>query len=422
MATNVFIGGKNLMGDATIITDDEVSTLPADNLKDFQVSVPFRTQSVTSGYQIISVLSDTLGKPIGAFGLLNTNFTQDGTWSIWCGGAPRNQEAESRNWGYPDFEASGIANYDTTGVAPTIDASGHVVYAAGGFGTLTPSTTYEDACGIFPNGNGYLMEIKISGRTAGSIRVTAGGVNTDINTNGTHYYKVTSGDTTGLRINDWILTDIAGTFDGTVEHMKIMPIVYSSEDMDLIGRAIPWGALPFGSFPFYGKLPAAEYAAVRKNAIQVFDSNHAVSTIWVELDDATNGDGYFEIGRAWAGFGFKPSINMSCDWSLPSEDQSVRSKSVGGQAHFEQKTITDSIKLELGNLTRAQKHGFQQMVARQAGITRDVLIVGRPDDREYYPTEAIHGTFLKMPYPKKQGAGAGSDERWKIAIELEELI
>jgi hypothetical protein len=100
---------------------------------------------------------------------------------------------------------------------------------------------------------------------------------------------------------------------------------------DVYPEMIEFGAVEWGHPSAWNGRPTAE--SIRTNPAPVIHLAEGFITgryLLVEVDDTGNGNGYIEVSRVIAGFGYQPSINASYGLSTSYVDQSIVVQTLGG--------------------------------------------------------------------------------------------
>lgn len=196
------------------------------------------------------------------------------------------------------------------------------------------------------------------------------------------------------------------------------PTLYDSGILDAFPPVEEFGALPWGEFQWGGALPAEIAGALTPQVFHICTEVVQGRYYSVEVFDATNVDGYIDVGRAMIGPYFQPSLNMDYGYSLGYEDESVTDKSRGGQLYA-----------ELHNVFRAQRFSFSNMsesealsqvlfyLQRRLGTTGDFLFIPFPMRPELAYITAIYCRMRSLP-PVYNSAF----DQWQTQFELEELL
>lgn len=109
----------------------------------------------------------------------------------------------------------------------------------------------------------------------------------------------------------------------------------------------------------------------------------------IDIADTTVADN-LQIGRVFLGPSWTPSINMQLGASLHTEDPSLKTKSYGGQSHFDELPQVRVLSFTLDYLTKADMYGNAFAMARANGRVRDVLAIPDISDT-YLSEEAVFG-------------------------------
>jgi hypothetical protein len=179
-----------------------------------------------------------------------------------------------------------------------------------------------------------------------------------------------------------------------------------------------FGTLPWGAFLWGGLLSESEAAEYTISSFHVMPSTIAARFVRVDISDSTNASTFIEAGRFIAGPSYQPQYNIQYGWELGYEDNSVITKSIGGQTYVDERERYRVIRFTLANLDEVELyHNVFDYLDRRRGTVGDVLFIPQPSQTHLYIYEAIYGR-LRVLNPITHPDFSGRQR----TFELEELI
>lgn len=136
-----------------------------------------------------------------------------------------------------------------------------------------------------------------------------------------------------------------------------------------------------------------------------------------ELFDASNPDGYLQIGRVFIGKQFTPTRNMAYGQSLGDSDDSIFETSLTGEEFIDQRTTFRTHKFELQLLSKTEAYSGILDIQRTTGITKEIFLVGDNDDTSNINRRSFLGRF-KMLNPIVQK----TPSLYSCQFEIKEII
>lgn len=140
---------------------------------------------------------------------------------------------------------------------------------------------------------------------------------------------------------------------------------------------IPFGSLPWGAMPWDGIDPTI-YPGGRINIHNMPDPVYA-RYILIDIVDASNADGYVQIGRFIAGDPWSPRVNMNWDPQVGYVDDSKAMRSYGGQLYVSEQRRRRQMSLQFDWLSENEAMAAMNIMLR-LGIGGDVFITYDADD------------------------------------------
>ena len=129
----------------------------------------------------------------------------------------------------------------------------------------------------------------------------------------------------------------------------------------------------------------------RISGVEVFASSKTYQWMQIVLNDASNTDGYLQVGRVLADNAWIPSINMNYGWGLGYKDDSRPAQTIGGQTIITARGTRRELKFELGHLTEEEMYDYAFALDRNRGSSKDILVVKDYENTAYVNDQAIHG-------------------------------
>ncbi|HUT57822.1 MAG TPA: hypothetical protein VNA25_08205 [Phycisphaerae bacterium] len=167
----------------------------------------------------------------------------------------------------------------------------------------------------------------------------------------------------------------------------------------------PDGVLLFGAPGFWdGKLAETDrLAGYRQDYILVVPADTLGRYVRVEIDDTTNAAGYVDMGRAWVGSGYPPTVNFSTGLTLGWMTGTVVSEMPGGRRFFltrpERRAL--NFRLEVVPADEALVYLFE--ITRRHGLDEQFFFLYNPADtyhlhRRSFPATLRELSALEEPY------------------------
>lgn len=147
------------------------------------------------------------------------------------------------------------------------------------------------------------------------------------------------------------------------------------------GGFLPEDALEWEDDNFWlGTISQEAVAGYQTPYVWYADASLSYQYWQVEIDDATNDDGYIHIGRLFTGPVFVPTYNMSWGASLVVDDATTFETSLSGEEFFDTRQRFRIQTFALDFLTEAEAYQQVMDMQRLLGTSGEVLINGDPDD------------------------------------------
>lgn len=136
--------------------------------------------------------------------------------------------------------------------------------------------------------------------------------------------------------------------------------------------------------------------------------------IWI--DDATNGDGYIEIGRIWMGEYYAPSHGYSPEYGETIIDPSVTTTSTGGQVSVIEYPKYDTWDLHFDAIT--DKARYDAMINR-VGASREFVMQKKPKGHKPtgYPDPEANSRYVHLSRHRESPVNGNI---WSASMKIQE--
>lgn len=179
-----------------------------------------------------------------------------------------------------------------------------------------------------------------------------------------------------------------------------------------------FGSLPWGVFAWGGALAVTDAPYYSISSYLLLPDPVSARHVRIEINDGFNPAGFLQVGRAFVGPIWQPSLNMELDWSIGWEDPSEPSRAIGGWLTFDERPRYRVASFTLGHLPEAEAStNILDYMDRRKGIAGDLIFIPQPTKPETWIHEALYGRQrrldpLRSPY---------WDFRRTRGFEIEEL-
>lgn len=197
-------------------------------------------------------------------------------------------------------------------------------------------------------------------------------------------------------------------------------LVYDSGIQNVLGEVIDWTDtgdwLEWEDSDFwYGS--ATQLEELAQYLFHVAPSSKLAQYWKLEMFDASNADGYVEIGRLMIARAFRPTINYSEDNQITPEPLTDVEESLGGQRDYWERGVRRKASYAFPFLTEDEVLGDVFRLALRAGISRHVFVVPDPDDVTTGNRRSFLATMAKAPALRQLLVARGS-----VALDFEEVL
>lgn len=155
-----------------------------------------------------------------------------------------------------------------------------------------------------------------------------------------------------------------------------------------------------GSWDWLGGLGvnSSAYGAYSKSSVW-FDSNYPIRRCVVEINDASNPNGYVEVSRLVVGPYWEPKRNVqNGTLILELVDGSESERSDAGDLISTRSTMYERLALEIAYMEEVDRSGLLSL-ARKCGSSKNVLVCVFPDNTNETVTSdyTVYGKFNSIP-------------------------
>lgn len=172
-----------------------------------------------------------------------------------------------------------------------------------------------------------------------------------------------------VRVRAFTSPSIAGTPAADTGWRAIYPIVY------------PAGSLPWGHPSLWdGRITEEDRAFAPVPWVRVFPAAVLARYWYVEISDAGNPDGYFELPRLVIARGWQPSINIGYGAAQSWEDLSQVQTSPTGADFADERPKRRAIRCNLQYVPQNEGLIFVSDLQARLGTTRQLFFIFDPDD------------------------------------------
>lgn len=145
--------------------------------------------------------------------------------------------------------------------------------------------------------------------------------------------------------------------------------------------AIPQELLEWEDDNFWlGTISSQAIAGYRAPFILVIPAKPVLRYWRITISDASNSDGYTQMGRVFIGDAWTAEYNYSFGASLKFSDPTVVMESLGGEEYFDVRKNPREHEFNLQFLTETEAYARVIDMQRYAGVSGEVLVVPNSDD------------------------------------------
>lgn len=180
---------------------------------------------------------------------------------------------------------------------------------------------------------------------------------------------------------------------------------------------IPQNLLEWEDDNFWlGTLSAQARAGYQSPYIQL--TGGSTMRYWrVQIDDATNSDGYVQIGRLFLATGWTPGVNYSYGAELRYEDPTPIEMSLSGAEYFDVRSKFRVFRFTLNYLLATEAYSSVLELQRLAGLSGEVLLIPDSGDATNMPIRSFVGRLRSLGAVRQVKPAA-----FDADFELKELL
>lgn len=142
----------------------------------------------------------------------------------------------------------------------------------------------------------------------------------------------------------------------------------------------------------------------------------------VLIDDSSNTSGFLQIGRLFIGSAFlQPRFNYSYGATLGYEDATNVDSALSGAEYFDRREPVRVMRFTLGYLSVDEGFGAALELTRRAGVSGEVFVIQKPDDRTYAATRSFLGRLRQLSPLEHLAMMSGGGLLHSMAFEIKEL-
>lgn len=196
-------------------------------------------------------------------------------------------------------------------------------------------------------------------------------------------------------------------------------IVHDSGWADVWPTVYPFGSLPWGSPSLWtGKYSAEQIAAFGGGPMTyILPESMNAQYLRIDIDDASNPDGYFQAGRLFAADGWQPVRNMKKGATYAWEDPTEVQDALSGAEYFNERQPYRVVRFELPVQTEDEALAMTFEIQRAVGISKEVLFIRDPGDTVHAIRTRFLGRLRGLSPMENFLPGY-----WRTPFEIKELL
>ncbi|MCA3000312.1 MAG: hypothetical protein ING75_17120 [Rhodocyclaceae bacterium] len=193
--------------------------------------------------------------------------------------------------------------------------------------------------------------------------------------------------------------------------------IYDSGLQDVWPTVYTVGVVEWESDSFWSLKSSSEELASINTALIVKIPSIAAQWWRFEFFDTTNANGYVQIGRLFMALAWQPTRNALLGATLGLRDRSEVQESIGGTTYADRRSVKRVATLSVAAISKDEVMQNAFEIKRQAGNTREVLLVWDADDTINLQRMSFLGRLtdqapIVMPLP----------DLWDTQFEIEERV
>lgn len=159
-----------------------------------------------------------------------------------------------------------------------------------------------------------------------------------------------------------------------------------------------------------------------KDIRYAFDDETSIQYIKIEIDDASNADGYVDIGLAYIGRAFVPSINIAWEPTFARDSQTSVQETPAGSAFFNRRGSRRRLAVAWPHLPASEVLGEIDDIALIHDINEPVYVDLDPDNLTTGVKTAFLATLSKLPDYQLVAVFFGEEYGASVGFELKQVI
>jgi hypothetical protein len=186
----------------------------------------------------------------------------------------------------------------------------------------------------------------------------------------------------------------------------------------LYGTNYPFGSVPYGSTSYWDGKLTEEDAAIFPMPWLFIPPNGTLARYWhIEISDAGNSSGYFQIGRVVIAGGWQPSVNMIYGAGVGYEDNSTPLETMGGAKFFEKKAKRRLAAFSFDYVEEDEALTFAFDMQARLGVSGQLLFSYDPADTYHKHRRTFLARMRRLNMVEAAAYGCS-----KVAYEIEEVL
>ena len=192
---------------------------------------------------------------------------------------------------------------------------------------------------------------------------------------------------------------------------------YDSGVVESFPAAYASMSLPFEAPNFwFGRLTEDERAEY--TACNAIETPVVRAQYWrIEIFDASNAAGFIEIGRVFIGSKFETSKGFKVGATLGYNDSSQIMQSLQGVEYFSESPMARVATLTAPVMDKAEAFSGALEMIRQSGVTKEVMIIGDPDDAKEVLRQSFVGRLERLNPISQDAYDVNS-----LGLQIKEII
>jgi len=150
-------------------------------------------------------------------------------------------------------------------------------------------------------------------------------------------------------------------------------------DGELVSFPAGWGSFPWSSIPWGGSFTSISSSLPTRLTFSTWFNATSCRSIVITISDATNPDGFFEVGRIFTGLYISPMINAEFGLQLTHKETTKQVRLIGGTLRSHAKDQFRKLNFNFAWLNEAEREALNYQMSR-IGLRRDIFISIYPEE------------------------------------------